>query len=128
MPDFATATRQVQADRTHYLASSDGSIVANEVTLARDGVQAKVLTWHTKPIGMVTLALGQKAMSLNTDLHPAEARMLASALLMAADDADAASGKALAIFKAAEEAYQQRLEDAYLEGHTLSKTDDEVPA
>lgn len=119
MDTHATAIRQVKTDRTHYLASSVGKHISSGLTTDAEKVSVGVLTWHeaasaTSTDG-VTISVNKHPFHLHVKFSATEARLLADALLMAADDADAAATAALAAFKTAEHAYQVRLEEAALD-------------
>lgn len=81
-----------------YAASYLGTKVTQDVTTTsintvRHGLRVSVARWtepEMRADGMVTLTLSGSAFTLSTDLHAYEARLIAQALLMAADDAEKA--------------------------------------
>lgn len=93
MEPQAIAKRRVDGDRINYLEETIDGFTWNHLTLVRRGVKACVLTWldRSPSTGTVTLGLGYAPFNFQEALHPAEARLLAQALLMAADDAEQAA-------------------------------------
>lgn len=92
MEQKAEATRLVQDDRVEYLVTPDANITWNHATLGRNGTHVGVITWTDTPqsLGAITLTLNNSPFHFHETIGPAEARLLASALLMAADDAEKA--------------------------------------
>ena len=116
MEQKAKAIRQVKTDRTHYLASSVGTHIFSELTTGANKVSVGVFTWHEGAgTDGVTISVNKHPFYLHVKLSATEARTLADALLMAAADTEAAAKAALAAFKTAEHAYQERLEEATLD-------------
>lgn len=100
------AARLVKSDRTNYLHTQDGAMCLGGITLVTSGTNARVATWPNH-IGAVTLSLNNRSFSYGDEFRPQEARLLAQALLLAAEDAE----------KAIEAAYAKQMAE-----------DDEVPA
>lgn len=68
-------------------------VTTTSINTVRHGLRMSVTRWtepEMRSDGMVTLTLSGSAFSLSTELHAYEARLIAQALLMAADDADKA--------------------------------------
>lgn len=89
----AAATRRVEGDRVNYLEETSYGHTSDHITLVREGTRASVLTWTSLQysVGTVTLCLrGKSTFSYQENILPADARLLAQALLMAADDAEQA--------------------------------------
>ena len=109
MEQKAEATRLVSDDRVSYLVTPDAWGTREDATLVREGSLASVATWtgdgHSR--GVVTLGLRKGPFYYQENILPTDARLLAQALLMAADDAE----------KAIEAAYAKQMAE-----------DDEVPA
>lgn len=92
MEQKAEATRLVQDDRVEYLVTPDTNITWNHATLGRNGTHVGVITWTDTPqsLGTITLTLNKSPFHFQENILPADARLLAQALLMAADDAEKA--------------------------------------
>lgn len=92
MEQKAEATRLVQDDRVAYLVTPDTNITWIHATLGRNRTQVGVITWTDTPesLGAITLTLNKSPLHFHENILPTEARLLASALLMAADDAEKA--------------------------------------
>lgn len=102
MEQKAEATRLVSDDRVAYLVTPDTNITWVHATFGRNRTQVGVITWTDTPesLGAITLTLNKSPFHFHENIGPAEARLLASALLMAADDVekaiDAAHAKQMA--------------------------------
>lgn len=86
------AERLVKDDRTDYLSEKHHGRTAAHATMALTGTEWGVLTWNTRPrsVGRVTVCASNGPFAFQESISPVEARLLASALLMAADDAEKA--------------------------------------
>lgn len=83
------ARRHESDDRTNYLIEESYGNTFMHATMARSGSEFSVLTWKNPlSLGRVSVCVSNGPFALQDVLHPAEARMLAQALTMAADDAD----------------------------------------
>jgi hypothetical protein len=78
-------------DRVNYLCSDGGHGPANRRAIG-DRVEAGVIRWTELKgeIGRVTLVIDRSPFSIHHSMLAADARALAQALLMAADEADEA--------------------------------------
>lgn len=86
------AERMVKDDHTCYLTEERHGNTAAHATMALTGTEWGVLTWNTRPrsVGRVTVCASNGPFALQESISPVEARLLASALSMAADDAEKA--------------------------------------
>ena len=86
------AERLVKDDRTDYLTEERHGYTATHATMALTGTEWGVLTWNTRPrsVGRVTVCASNGPFAFQESISPVEARLLATALLMAADDAEKA--------------------------------------
>ena len=129
MEQKAEATRLVSDDRVSYLVTPDTWGTLEHATLVREGSLASVATWtgHSHSRGVVTLGLRKGPFYYQENILPTDARLLAQAILMAAEDAEKAIDAAYAKQKAIDAAYakQKAIDAAYAK---QMAEDDEVPA
>ena len=89
-----TAERIERTSAVSYLGTEvTQDITVTSINTVRHGLRVSVTRWtepEMRADGMVTLTLSGSAFTLSTDLHAYEARLIAQALLMAADDAEKA--------------------------------------
>lgn len=92
MEQKAAATRLASDDRVSYLVTPQAWGTLAHATLVREGTLASVATWTDdgQSRGVVTLGLRKGPFYYQENILPADARLLAQALLMAADDAEKA--------------------------------------
>jgi hypothetical protein len=92
MQHEAKAARTVKEDRTDYLTEERYGHTAAHATMALTGTEWGVLTWNTRPrsVGRVTVCASNGPFAFQESISPVEARLIAQALLMAADDAEKA--------------------------------------
>lgn len=98
MEQTASAERRDHGTQAHYLVTQTqyqtlGPGCSNEIKTARQSVEVSVFRFLDPAMraeGMCSMAIYRGAFHTNVELHAAEARLIAQALLMAADDADKA--------------------------------------
>lgn len=92
MEQKAAATRLASDDRVSYLVTPQAWGTLAHATLAREGTLASVATWTDdgQSRGVVTLGLRKGPFYYQENILPADARLIAQSLLMAADDAEKA--------------------------------------
>lgn len=92
MEQKATADRTVSDDRVSYLVTPQPWGVSGHAVLVREGTLASVATWtgEGQSRGVVTLGLRKGPFYYQENIIPADARLLAQALLLAAEDAEKA--------------------------------------
>ena len=90
------AERLVKDDRTHYLQDNrDASIVLPFIELIGNHANVRVTNWTGLTTGP-SLYINQGGFTFGAELRVEEARLIAQALLMAADDAEKAIDAAYA--------------------------------
>lgn len=85
-------TRLQLNDRVYYRPSQEGCSTSSRMQLGLSATAVDVITWkdgHTET--EVTLGFNNRPFTFQTQLTTYEARLLAQALLMAADDAEQAT-------------------------------------
>lgn len=84
------AERLVKDDRTHYLQNNrDASIVLPYIELVGNRANVSITSWNEKPTS-TSIYINQGGFTFTAELRVEEARLIAQALLMAADDAEKA--------------------------------------
>ena len=84
------AQRLVKEDRTHYLQDNrDASFVLPYIELVENHANVRVTNWTGLTTGP-SICINQGGFIFSAELRVEEARLIAQALLMAADDAEKA--------------------------------------